>query len=60
MDNQHNIKFQKSITDYFKPIVKNQIIKGYNSLTNNFHCLECGVNMGKNPSQLCRKSWCDG
>jgi hypothetical protein len=38
------------ITDYFKPI----IIKGYNSKTTHYHCLECGRDMGNYPGQLCR------
>lgn len=44
------------ITDYFRPV----IVKGYNPKTNHFHCLECGVDMGNYPGQLCRKSYCDG
>lgn len=31
---------------------------GYNNKTGNWHCLECGDNMGNNPRQLCGKSYC--
>ena len=31
---------------------------GYNEKTGNWHCLECGENMGNNPRQLCGKSYC--
>jgi formylmethanofuran dehydrogenase subunit E len=31
---------------------------GYNKKTDNWHCLECGENMGNNPRQLCGKSYC--
>lgn len=33
-------------------------IYGYNEETGNWHCLECGDNMGDNPRQLCGKSYC--
>ena len=71
MDKQNN----KLITDYFKPIKSEiskgieseiikgscpEIIKGYNPKTNHNHCLECGIDMGNYPGQLCRKSFCDG
>ena len=49
----------KLITDYFKPI-NEKIIKGFNPKTNHYHCLECGIDMGNYPGQLCRKSFCDG
>ena len=40
--------------------MKTKIIKGYNPITNNWHCLKCGYNMGpNNPRQLCRKFYCD-
>ena len=40
--------------------MKTKIIKGYNPITNNWHCLECGDNMGPdNSRQLCRKFYCD-
>ena len=51
------------ITDYFKPKIKPEpkieVIKGYNPITNHFHCLECGADMGNYQGQLCRKSYCD-
>ena len=65
MDNQNNeIKLNtkptnKLITDYFKSVPKNKIIKGYNPLTDHYHCLECGRDMGDYPGQLCRKTFCD-
>lgn len=31
---------------------------GYDEKTGNWHCLECGDNMGDNPRQLCGKSYC--
>jgi len=31
---------------------------GYNDKTGNWHCLECGDNMGDNPRQLCGKGYC--
>ena len=37
----------------FKPVIKEQI------KTSNYHCLECGVDMGNYPGQLCRKWYCD-
>ena len=62
---------QTKITDYFNIIEKNNnnnidnnnnnniIIYGYNSITDNWHCIECGENMGpNNPRQLCRKTYC--
>lgn len=33
-------------------------IYGYNDKTGNWHCLECGDNMGDNPRQLCGKGYC--
>ena len=58
-----NNKSQKLITDFFKPAdieIKVEIVKGYNHNTGHFHCLECGIDMGNYPGQLCRKSFCDG
>lgn len=52
-----NIKMQKQakITDYYK--IKK--IYGYNTKTCDWHCLECGISMGKNnPRQLCAKYYC--
>ena len=38
---------------------KDKKVYGYNSLTSNWHCLECGINMGPNNSrQLCGKYMC--
>ena len=49
---------QTYITDYFK-IVKKRKICGYNKLSNSWHCMICGVDMGKhNPRQYCRKTYC--
>ena len=55
------LNIQRLITDYFKPIVKkNKIIRGYNEETDEWHCIKCGVSMGKhNPRQYCRKSYCE-
>lgn len=48
---------QTLITDYFYII--NKKIFGYNSLTNSWHCLSCGIDMGpNNPRQLCGKYYC--
>jgi len=33
-------------------------VYGYNEKTDNWHCLDCGENMGNNPRQLCGKSYC--
>ena len=61
MDNNENKnKSQTLITDYFKPVNKEIIIKGYNPKTNHYHCVDCGIDMGNYPGQLCRTSWCDG
>lgn len=61
------------ITNYFKKVEKNTNIEmksikidssyhsynyGYNKDTGNWHCLECGENMGNNSRQLCGKSMC--
>jgi hypothetical protein len=61
-----NLKFKKNfklkmkqtiITNYFKKIIKK--IYGYDSENNNWHCIECGTNMGpNNPRQLCGKFIC--
>jgi len=45
-------KIQTKITDYYKK--SDEIVSGYNEKTDNWHCLECKINMGKNPSQLCK------
>ncbi len=55
---------QKLIIDYFQKKPKDtndEKIYGYNPKTESFHCLKCGIDMGKcNPRQLCRKTYCDG
>ncbi len=49
-------KIQTKITDYYKI----KTIYGYNSKTNEWHCMQCGISMGKhNPRQLCRKYYCE-
>jgi hypothetical protein len=36
-------------------------VYGYNKDTEEWHCIECGVSMGKNnPRQLCGKMMCYG
>ena len=57
---------QKLITDYFprKPSLdkKNpdKKVYGYNPDTESWHCMTCGIDMGKcNPRQLCRKWYCE-
>ena len=50
---------QKLITDYFRTKVKK--VYGYNPVTDSWHCIECGVDIGSNNSrQLCGKSMCYG
>lgn len=39
-------------------IINIKSIRGYNEDTGNWHCLDCGENMGDNPRQLCGKSRC--
>ena len=62
MQNSDTISYkkQKLITDYFQKKVKvEEKIYGYNELTNSWHCLTCGVDMGpQNPRQLCGKWRC--
>ena len=51
-------KKQRLITDYFEPIRTK--IYGHDKKTGNWHCIQCGTNMGpNNPRQLCRKTYCD-
>ncbi len=39
---------------------ENNIIRGYNIETCSWHCIECGVDMGKsNPRQYCKKTFCE-
>ena len=48
---------QTSIRSYMTPKIKK--IYGYDSNTQNWHCIVCGENMGpNNPRQLCGKSFC--
>ena len=50
---------QTLITDYFPK--KQQKVYGYNSATDSWHCIECGVDMGPhNPRQVCGKWRCIG
>jgi hypothetical protein len=38
---------------------KKKRICGYNSETESWHCLDCGIDMGQgNPRQLCGKYYC--
>ncbi len=70
-----NIMKQVLITDFFKKELESvyidkqkeecvikidcEKIYGYNKDTGNWHCIECGENMGSNNSrQLCGKSYC--
>jgi protein-arginine kinase activator protein McsA len=46
-------KVDKLITDYFKPILKEQKNTEYSN-----KCLECGVEMGDSARQLCGKWRC--
>ena len=40
---------------------KNKKVRGYNSQTGSWHCIECGVDMGEmNPRQYCGKWICHG
>jgi hypothetical protein len=57
MQNSDNNKKQKLITDFFFKLEKK--VYGYNEITNSWHCLTCGVDMGpQNPRQLCGKWRC--
>ena len=39
--------------------VTEEVVYGYNEKTDNWHCTQCGVNMGpNNPRQLCCKYYC--
>ena len=56
---------QALITIYFPvPVVepveeKPKVIRGYNESTHSWHCIGCGVDMGKtNSRQFCYKSYC--
>jgi hypothetical protein len=40
--------------------ISEELVYGYNPKTDSWHCLECGIDMGKcNPRQLCRKTYCE-
>jgi hypothetical protein len=54
------VKRQRLISDFYELNSKKpKIIYGYNSDTNSWHCLTCGVDMGpQNPRQLCGKWRC--
>ena len=54
-------KYQPNITKFFKPKGKiNEIVYGYNSKTDSWHCKTCGTDMGQhNPRQYCGKYRCD-
>jgi hypothetical protein len=62
---------QTVITDYYKTKKDNldidkenkedNRVRGYNSETGSWHCIECGVDMGEmNPRQYCGKWICYG
>lgn len=54
-------KRQRLISEYYEEdkSKKQKIVYGYNSETNSWHCLTCGVDMGpQNPRQLCGKWRC--
>lgn len=39
--------------------VMEEIVYGYNEASDDWHCMQCGVNMGpNNPRQLCCKYYC--
>lgn len=58
---------QKLITDYFPKKISlekkknpDKKVYGYNPDTESWHCMTCGIDMGKfNPRQLCRKWYCE-
>lgn len=62
---------QKLITDYFyfysnkkttsdNSNNKKETVYGYNSKTDSWHCIMCGIDMGaNNPRQLCGKIYCE-
>jgi hypothetical protein len=57
MQNSYTSKKQTLMTDFFFKIEKK--VYGYNEITNSWHCLTCGVDMGpQNPRQLCGKWRC--
>jgi rubrerythrin len=47
------------ITDYYKSVQKINKVYGYNLKTDEWHCIVCGISMGRNnPRQLCGKTKC--
>jgi len=54
-----NIYIEKNSYDFVINLDTNKTkTYGHNENTGNWHCLECGDNMGDNPRQLCGKSYC--
>lgn len=53
----NSIKIDSSNDDYIINL-ENNLVFGYNEKTGNWHCVECGENMGNNPRQLCGKNIC--
>jgi hypothetical protein len=50
---------QTLITDFYKSNKKNKKIYGFNPITMSWHCILCGIDIGKyNPRQYCGKSHC--
>ena len=51
---------QTKITDFYKYIKPPpKKVYGYNNETDSWHCIQCGVDMGRgNPRQLCGKWIC--
>jgi hypothetical protein len=54
----NNDSFELIIDSKYEEDSNNETFYGYNIKTDNWHCLECGDNMGNNPRQLCGKSYC--
>lgn len=73
-NNKRILKYKQSqqkITKYFEKKrkfnnrtngennLKQNKIYGFNTETESWHCLECGIDMGySNPRQLCKKFYC--
>lgn len=48
---------QTTLLEFFR--VQHKKCYGYNSKTEEWHCIECGISMGRqNPRQLCGKWSC--
>ena len=57
MPKKSPVKQTNKITSYFQIMPKK--VYGYNKQTDCWHCMECGINMGKsNSRQLCGKYQC--